>query len=295
MQQDMEVVQLASSSLIHSSVDSGEEDGKTWFDSSPSLDTHFTVTTEPNTPVKPANKKSKREEREMPTYANSENSMDILAAIRELSVKHDATFQKISAIEKTTHATSREIESLSVTVKQLVVDVGENKKELLRMDTEIRALKMENRNLKTALDESRRYGWKWFLKLHGLNESEGENVRKKVIDILQQVAPDVSDLLQVGVDIAHRLGPKQDKKNRSIIILFAARRVRDAVWNAARKSKYLQSKQLSITEPLSAEDRAAREKLWPLVKKAREEGKKASFKNSFALIDGKKYNFSDVS
>lgn len=199
------------------------------------------------------------------------------------------------AIEKITHATSREIEGLSVTVKQLVVDVGENKKEQHRMDKEFHALKTENRSLKTALDESRRYGWKWFLKLHGLKESEGENVRIRVIDILQQVAPDVCDLLQAGVDIVHRLGPKQEGKNRSIIILFAVRRVRDGVWHAARKSQYLQSKQLTITEPLSAEDRAAREKLWPLVKRAREEGKKASFKSSYALIDGKKYNFSEVS
>lgn len=90
----MEVIQSTSSSA-HSPMDSAEEDGKTWFDSSPSLDTHFTVATELDTPVKPANKRSKREKTEMSANSNTESSMDILAAIRELSVKHDATFQKI--------------------------------------------------------------------------------------------------------------------------------------------------------------------------------------------------------
>lgn len=60
----MEVIQSTSSSA-HSPMDSAEEDGKTWFDSSPSLDTHFTVATELDTPVKPANKRSKREKTEM--------------------------------------------------------------------------------------------------------------------------------------------------------------------------------------------------------------------------------------
>ena len=291
--QDMALAASASSSAVHSPVDSGEDDAKVWFDSSPSFH-NVTEVTEPDTPTKPFSKKTKREETGTAMASNNESILDVMAAIQELSAKHDATFHKISKIEKTTQATSREIESLSVKVKQLVVDVSENKKELHQMQSEIQHLKAENSTLKTTLNESRRYSWKCFLKLHGLEESDGENVRTRVIDILQQVAPDVCDSLHAGVDIVHRLGSKQERKNRSIIILFAVRRVRDAVWHAVRKSKYLQAKHLTITEPLSPEDRAARERLWPLVKKAREEGKKASFKSSFALIDGKKYDFSDV-
>lgn len=88
------------------------------------------------------------------------------------------------------------------------------------MQSEVQALKMENSTLKSTLDESCHYRWRWFLKLHGLKEADGEDVRNCVIDVLQHVAPDISDNMHAGVDIAHRLGPKQVEKNRSIIILL---------------------------------------------------------------------------
>lgn len=83
----------------------------------------------PDTPEKPLSKKTKREETGMnTTTGHSESNMDILAAIHKLSLKHDATFQKIFTIEKITQATSREIDSLFAMVKQLVIDVSKNKK-----------------------------------------------------------------------------------------------------------------------------------------------------------------------
>lgn len=66
---------------------------------------------------------------------------DILAAISKLSLKHEATFQKVSAVENTTQATSRDLENLSITVKQLVSDVGENKKELSHLQNEVQHCK----------------------------------------------------------------------------------------------------------------------------------------------------------
>lgn len=274
-----------------SPVEAGEED-RIWFDSSPTLDGKVTLLTLPDTPEKPLSKKSKRDE-SVSHAVPSKGNEDVLAAIRKLSLKHDASFQKISVIEKTTHATSRELESLSVTVKQLVSDVGENKKELCRLRNEIQRLQKDNGTLKTALNESRRYNWRSFLKLHGLKEQEGEDVRQRVIEVLQQVAPTFSASLDAGVDVVHRLGPKAGKC-RSVIILFSLRRVRDAIWQAARKCRFLRDSKLTITEPVPPEDRAAREKLWPLVLKARQDGKKASFRSSYALIDGKRFDYAET-
>lgn len=104
-----------------------------------------------------------------------------------------------------------------------------------------------------------------------------------------------ADLLDVGVDVIHHLGPPPtDAKCRSIIIGFSLKRVRDAIWQASKKCKFLILNKLSITEPIPPEDRAAREKLWPLVEQARKQGKKASFKDYFALIDGKRYDYSKI-
>ncbi len=91
---------------------------------------------------------------------------DVLAAISELTLKHDKTFQKISAIETTTEATAKQIKSLTVTVQQLILDVGVHK-EALHLESEIHASRKENKSFKTSVQECSRYSWRWCLKLHG--------------------------------------------------------------------------------------------------------------------------------
>lgn len=246
----------------------------------------------PDTPEKPSLKKTKREG----SLSRDQGSESILDAIRKLSLKHDATFQKIATIEKTTQATSKELESLSSTVKELVSDVGKNKKELDRLQTVTRTLEKDNAALKTALIETQRYNWKPFLKIHGLKEQVKEDIRIRIIEVLHQIAPDLStDILDTGVDVVHRLGPPPtDGKCRSVIVRFSLLRVRSAIWQAGRKCKFLLDNKLTISEPVPPEDRAAREKLWPLVQKARKAGKKASYRDYHALIDGKRHDYAEV-
>lgn len=101
------------------------------------------------------------------------------------------------------------------------------------MQNKLQTLKEENKALKFAMDDSRRYSWKPLLKLHGLKESDGENLRTKIIEILARVTPNIRCDLHAGVDITHRRGPKEPGKARAVIIFFAVRRVRVAVWQAA--------------------------------------------------------------
>lgn len=70
-------------------------------------------------------------------------------------------------------------------------------------------------------------------------------------------------------------------------------RVCDAIWKSAKGCSFLRDSKLRLTEALSPEDQVAREKLWPLVEKARKEDKKASFLGSYALIEGKKIDHLD--
>lgn len=280
-------VSVISSVDLSSSGNAG--DLNNWFDSHPDMNDLLAIPL-PETPLKPAPKKTKRDPRD-----SSDTSVEILTAIRELSGKYDQMFQKISAIEITTGSTAKQIETLSSTVTQLVTEVAMHKESLKVVATEIQELQNANKTMKAEIGESKRYSWKWTLKLHGVKERDGEDARKVVIDVLSNVVPGISDDLEGAIDIAHRLGPKRgDGSHRSIIILFALRRFRDTVWQAARGCKFLFEKKLRLTEALSPEDRIAREKLWPLVKKARDEGKKASFRGSFALIDGKRFNYVDV-
>ncbi|RXN18937.1 nucleoside diphosphate-linked moiety X motif 22 [Labeo rohita] len=97
------------------------------------------------------------------------------------------------------------------------------------------------------------------------------------------------------ISLGYWLGTrKKDGTCRSIIILFAFHHYRDIVWQSARDCKFLRDNKLRFTEALSPEDMVAGEKLWPVVKKARDEGKKASFHGSFALIDRKRFEYASV-
>lgn len=54
------------------------------------------------------------------------------------------------------------------------------------------------------------------------------------------MAPGIHHSLIGGVVIAHRLGPiREHRRARAIIILFTFHHVRDAVWQAARRCKFL--------------------------------------------------------
>ncbi len=68
---------------------------------------------------KPAAKKSKRAESNLSVNSNG----DVLAEIRKLNLKHDKTFQKISAIETSNLETNQEPDSslwMSTFIKRLL-------------------------------------------------------------------------------------------------------------------------------------------------------------------------------
>ncbi|XP_054881407.1 uncharacterized protein si:ch211-196c10.15 [Poeciliopsis prolifica] len=70
---------------------------------------------------------------------------------------------------------------------------------------------------------------------------------------------------------------KSTGRPREVMIQFSMRHYRDTVWKAAKQSPFLKSSNLRFKEDLSPEDRQGRNMLWPLVKKACEEGKTAFY------------------
>lgn len=129
------------------------------------------------------------------------------------------------------------------------------------------------------------------LRLDGVPESQrDEDIRKKVISVCQEVIPALRDQLERDIDAAHRLGRRpgntEGSRPRTIILHFASRETKEAVWKAAKASSYLQHNGLRFKEDLSKGDRERRMKLWPLVKKAREASKTAYFVGGRAFIVG---------
>ncbi|GAA6091646.1 uncharacterized protein LOC107689943 [Tachysurus ichikawai] len=133
-----------------------------------------------------------------------------------------------------------------------------------------------------------RYGRQWNLKLYGIPEAARKNVLDEVIHICQEVLSQEREKLPDVIDVTHRLGTKcpNESRPRVVIIRFVVRRYREAMWKAAKNNPFLQSHHLRFTEDLSKEDRESRQKLWPLINKAREEGKSAYFVGGRAFVEG---------
>lgn len=122
------------------------------------------------------------------------------------------------------------------------------------------------------VSELESYSRRWNLRLFGVPETEGLDVRQEVIRICRAVLPEEESKLPVVIDTEHRLGPKKQSAlsdPRGIILQFTSRVFPDAVWKAAKKSAFLRDKRLRFAEDLSKADRERRLKLWPMVKEAR--------------------------
>lgn len=91
----------------------------------------------------------------------------------------------------------------------------------------------------------------------------------------------------MGIDVVHRVRRREGNKTRGIIILFAYRSVRDAVWRRAKENIYLRENNLCFGEHLTKEDKDARAVLWPIVEQALKDGKRAYFVGCKAYVEGK--------
>uniref|UniRef100_A0AAV2LE70 Uncharacterized protein n=1 Tax=Knipowitschia caucasica TaxID=637954 RepID=A0AAV2LE70_KNICA len=97
------------------------------------------------------------------------------------------------------------------------------------------------------MNDSERYNRRWNLRLHGLKESEGENVKKMMIDICSAVAPDTGESLHLFIDVCHRVGRKMESSTRPIIIRFVSRTMRDLIWQRSKEAEILRARRLRFT------------------------------------------------
>lgn len=105
------------------------------------------------------------------------DNAEILEAIRMLSEKQDETFRTVFAIKQTTESTSKQMEKLTSTVEQLTLEVNQQKQTVDSMKNVIQKLKAENKALKADIADCQRYSRRWSLKVHGIKEEEGEDIR----------------------------------------------------------------------------------------------------------------------
>ena len=125
--------------------------------------------------------------------------------------------------------------------------------------------------LQLKLNEDERYGQRWNLRLQGVPEGNPEDIKAKVINICCAVVPGSQQKITDDIDIVHHLGRYQETSTRprKTIIRFTNRSTRDFLWGTSKKSEYLKINKLRFAEDLTADDKAIRNKLWPMIEAAK--------------------------
>lgn len=173
-------------------------------------------------------------------------------------------------IESMVSANALKIEGLKKTIDFVCAEIKEVKSKVCTL--EVKMAKEEKRvdACQQRVSELERYSRRWNLRLYGVEESEKENIRKKVIEVCQAVLPEERNRLADTIHTVHRLGTRWqgDGRPRGIIIQFIARVCRDAVWKAAKTSPQLRDNGLRFAEDLSMEDRERTEQTMASDKKS---------------------------
>lgn len=261
-------------------------------------------------PKTPLSKKGEHNYANMDTLKPPETEGD-LVALPDTPIKSPAAKKAILTepepslfeLQKTIlKAVNDRADDLALMINSNASDIKEIKNSLEFAFEEINDVKAENKKLKEIYEEQQteltaikerlcdaeRYKRRWCLRLYGVSEVDGEDVKRRVTEICEKVAPELRTKVAEGIDVVHRLGRRDNtSRARGIIILFAYRTVRDVIWRQAKNNAYLRDNKLRFSEDLTKEERDARAVLWPIVEKARKDGLKAHFVGAKAYVNGK--------
>lgn len=233
------------------------------------------VSTSPLTPFKsPAVKRKQRGVEVSPSLLNEMYSQ--FASIKELiNTRSDSLEQKITTLEDRIAHMSTDLNAINTKV--------------IHLEQRVAVVEQPIKQIQKQVDDLEAHSRRMNLRIRGLAESEQENIHARVLKICQQVLPEADkDRLANNIDVVHRVGKRWpgNSRPRGVIMRFATRTWRDAVWVATKDNSYLKEHGLQFHQdfPKSILDRRA--KLWPLVMKARSEHKKAYYVGGRAFIEG---------
>ncbi|XP_026145135.1 uncharacterized protein LOC113119726 [Carassius auratus] len=195
--------------------------------------------------------------------------------------------KRISELEDKVNEVIKKQEKRIVELEDKVNEVIKNQeKRIVELEDELNEIikNLQNRisALEEKVNESERILW-----LYGLPEQEGEDVRKRVIEICSTVVPEAAGNFPHHIGIAQRVGKRKERKPRPVIIKFSDKSTKELLLKTSKSSEYHRSSILSFEKDLTAKEKEKRNKLLPIVIAARKEGKTAYFDGATAIIDSK--------
>lgn len=220
----------------------------------------------------------------------------LLSVMERIEKMQEESLRRLQSVEATVKDNTDTLKNVTDSLEFLGEKVEDVTKQVETLQTRVLTLEKENAVLREKCNSMDTYKRRWNLRVAGIPERPGEDVKRIIIDLFSQVSPGIADQLSLSVDIAHRLGPcsGEARSSRRIIVLFLSRSHRDRIWKDAKTSALLKERKIRIMEDLTQEVKDARNKLWPLVEQARKGGKRAGFRGPDAYIDGKKVTLNNT-
>lgn len=248
----------------------------------------------PGAPTGPKSKKKKKPASDEPEVSELV-SVSILERIEKRQVE---SLKRLQSLEHAVKENTKTTKSVKDSLEALWGRVDDMAGQVNTLQSEAAALRKKNTELQDKFNNLDAYWRRWNLRVAGIPESPGEDIKKIIVDLFGQISPDIANQLALTVDIAHRAGPNrptgQVSSSRRVIVRLLSRSHRDKIWRDARTSELLKERKIKIMEDLTQDTKDSRNQLWPQVERARREGKRAGFRGAHAYIEGRKVSAQEL-
>lgn len=187
---------------------------------------------------------------------------------------------RIKAAEGTTSEVIKSLEFSQADIRDLRNEVTVLRKSDYEKQAEIEALKKKVAELERRMNYQEDYSRRYNLRITGFLE-QGETTWEQTSIKVSSLIENKLQLPSIKLERSHRVGVSTSSHSRPVVVRFMNFGDREAVLRNARK---LKGTGIFINEDLCPASLEERKKQFPLLKKAREEGKVAFFRHTRLII-----------
>lgn len=248
----------------------------------------------PNSTVKTKNKKSNtpesktKEEKEGQSNEMSEIH-EMFATMMKKLEKLDGIETKLKNIEINMAEIKESLEYAHAEIEDLKKENESNKENQAQAKERIEILERDNKILRDKVTDIQARSMRDNLLFFNMPEMEEENTTSVIHELLESKMGITDARNTVKIDRSHRIGRKRDgdRKPRPIVVKFNYHQDREFVRLNARK---LRGTRIGISEQFPEEIENIRKTLYPELKKAKSEGKRAKIVRDKLIIEGQVFN-----
>ena len=244
-----------------------------------------------NTPAKPGKSKIQKPDNTNEVMEEEEKSVDIhgmFETIMEKLSKLDSTDTRMKSLEQELKDVKDSITFVHAEVEDIKKKTEQLKKSEGETEKKIENLEQLNSTLNNRVIDLQTRSMRDNLIFYNIKESDGEDTTEIIKDIMENTLG-IENAKSIKIARSHRMGKKQAKttiKQRTIVAKFNYFPDKERVLANARKFK---GTGMAVSEQFPDEIAKERERLYPEMKKAKQQGKRVKLVRDKLCIDGHLY------